>query len=1801
MFFKIKTTVYGILCFALILPLGMGFKVQGAGDKTIVGLFEAFDDATHFSVTSGAFFSDAGVSTGYDFFGISDGAGGGDFGGDPVPHVKAYTGFTGGFLTGMDLDGEGGPTEVVLEWTGVDISSLTNLKFSGDFAEYVDGTGNIDASDYIRVEVQIDGGGYQNILEFRGSGTNTLFQVDTNGDNIGDGAALGGAAKTFSAPLATAGSTLDLRLTVRVDAGDEDFGIDNLTVESDYTLPAIDTLNPADDASDVPVEVDLTIQFDEEVKKGSGDITVKKLADDSLVESIDVTSANVSVSGTTVTIDLSSDLENSTDYYVEIDSGAFQDLVGNDFCGVSGNTSWNFTTTTAIVTPIFITEIMYDPNSAEDNWEWVEVYNPGDSAVDLSGYVIDDNNTIAHSSANIGPGMLGPGASGVLYNADDLTAEEFGAAWGTVNLIPVTDWTAMGLNNSGDQVSLWDSFASYSGDHTTHVNAIDTVNYSQGGFPDPVGKSIYLTDLNADNNVSGNWAESTDGVSTPLFDGYTSLAQGGNVGTDVGSPGQAVWRLLVSEVVVAPTEGEFIEIYNPNSVAIDLSDVYLTDATYSSGGEYYFKIVTGADTGGGSYSDFLARFPDGASIDSGGYQTVALAGSDDFYAAYGVDPTYELYEDGATADGIPDMREGLAGTINDQGGLSNNGEVVILFYWDGVSDLVIDLDYFIWGDEVEAVDKSGVAIDGPDADSETSSYKDDVAVGSQDEFASGLGQAHPTGESAQRDDLNEGAEIKTGGNGAQGHDETSEDLPNTWCTYDPTPNLANMCLVGQTVIVRPSVPSGWSFYEEIATGSGDFTPGPATPPLGRGSAEMTVDASGSLLLGTLDYAGVRLDEIKDLAYSTYRSTPDGSLYAPSLQFDIDYDLGDADTSWQGSLVYEPSNDGTVLDDSWQTWNPLKGSWWASDAPGSASCPISAPCTWSEVLSNFPNAGLQVDTGFLQFKAGGPWPLGFNGNVDAFAIQVNNQLTTYDFEPDVYIHDVQGSGSATAFEGQTVNLFGVVVGDFQEGDADAARNLRGFYVQEEDSDADTDPLTSEGIFVYDGNSPAVDVNVGDLVSVTGTATEYYSETEITANSVLVISSGNPLPSAAEIDLPVAGAIQNADGSWIPDLEAYEGMLAHFPDTLSVAEMFNLDRFGEIKLAEGDRPVQFTEDHALDVAGYLAHLKEVAIHTVMMDDGLSIQDPDPIIYPDGSLDSADSLRMGDTLTGLTGVVRYSRGSGGYGDETYRVMPTVAPSFVSVNVRQAAPDSVDGRLKVSSFNVLNFFTTLGSRGANDIDEFNRQLEKLVTALSALDADVVGLMEIENNYGDGAGSAIATLVEALNERVGEGVYAYIDPGVAQVGDDEIAVAFIYKVDTVEMAPGTTVEILDDSDLPALGLGGLAPLFTGDSTSRAALAVTFLEKETREVFTVSVNHFKSKGASALDGACNPPVDPNCDQLDGQGYWNARRTDTAQALAAWLATDPTGSRDPDFLIIGDLNAYEQEDPVSQLKSDGYASLQEAFATGQAYSYVFDAQIGTLDHAMANASLASQVSGLTEWHINADEADALDYNLDFGRNAAIFDGAIPYRASDHDPVVVGLNLNAPAQKIYEEDFETPAGGEWGCSTIQQDVTPSGRGFLGQFGNQTVCLNLDNLPYHNWVTVSFDVYVIRSWNGNVVAENGATIGPDKWQLDADGQTLLLTTFANYQGHDQAYPGWHPGSSYPRFTGALEVNTLGYTDNATPMDSVYRLSFTFLHSGVDLKLDFSATGLQLLSNESWGLDNVNVQTLASLQQIFLPLLAR
>jgi uncharacterized protein len=323
-----------------------------------------------------------------------------------------------------------------------------------------------------------------------------------------------------------------------------------------------------------------------------------------------------------------------------------------------------------------------------------------------------------------------------------------------------------------------------------------------------------------------------------------------------------------------------------------------------------------------------------------------------------------------------------------------------------------------------------------------------------------------------------------------------------------------------------------------------------------------------------------------------------------------------------------------------------------------------------------------------------------------------------------------------------------------------------------------------------------------------------------------------------------------------------------------------------------------------------------------------------------------------------------------------------------------TVGGNVKVGTFNVQNYFNGDGagagfptSRGADSAAEFSRQRDKIIAAIQALNADVVGLVEMEND-GDGANSAIVDLVTGLNAAMGASTYAFVPLAntTGTAGTDEIKVAFIYKPSAV-----TTVGNAKYFNDPAFTTLGRPPL-----------AQTFRVNATGETFTPIVNHFKSKSATGATGL-------DIDQNDGQGAFNATRKTQATALLSFVGQIQTASGDSDVMILGDLNAYNEEDPIDILRAGGLTKLTTATD-----SYVFDGQTGSLDHALVSSSLLTQVTGAAKWNINANEPITLDYNDDVlttgegvaeDRNDLSLYKANPYRSSDHDPVLVGLNLQA----------------------------------------------------------------------------------------------------------------------------------------------------------------------------------------------------
>lgn len=583
-----------------------------------------------------------------------------------------------------------------------------------------------------------------------------------------------------------------------------------------------------------------------------------------------------------------------------------------------------------------------------------------------------------------------------------------------------------------------------------------------------------------------------------------------------------------------------------------------------------------------------------------------------------------------------------------------------------------------------------------------------------------------------------------------------------------------------------------------------------------------------------------------------------------------------------------------------------------------------------------------------------------------------------------IYQIQGSGTSAALTGSRTTC-GVVVGDYEG----STGTLGGFYIQDPTGDANL--ATSDGIFVSNGTANTV--SLGDRVRVAGTVSEVSSQTKITGTTITKYGTGTVSP--AMVSMPFASAT---------DAEKYEGMLVQLP-TMYVTEHYLLGRFGQVSLSSGSRLKQPTNVTTPGSAA-LALQASNNLNMIIMDDASQVQNPDPILFGRGGaqLTASNTLRGGDTSSTLVGVMTQT--TDGYNATiSYRFRPVNALNgnynFSATNPRPTAPQiSGTPNVKVAGMNLLNLFNTfkdsgtgcwldggvdpLNCRGADNQTEFDRQWPKTVQAIIKTGADVIGVNEIEND-GYGSTSTIKFLVDKLNLSAGAGTYAFINVGNrANLGTDAIAVGMLYKPSKV--TPIGTTAVLEST----------AFVNGGDSFPRNR--VTFAQAfqiTGGGKFIMNVNHLKSKGS-----ACDNP-----DAGDGQGNCNIVRTNAANTLMTWLATNPTATGVTDIILLGDLNSYAKEDPITAIKNAGYTNLIESLLGADAYSYVFDGQWGYLDHALASASLAAKVTGIGDYHINADEPGVLDYNTNFkstGQITSLY-AADEFRMSDHDTVVVGLNI------------------------------------------------------------------------------------------------------------------------------------------------------------------------------------------------------
>ncbi|MCL9663704.1 ExeM/NucH family extracellular endonuclease [Curtobacterium albidum] len=646
---------------------------------------------------------------------------------------------------------------------------------------------------------------------------------------------------------------------------------------------------------------------------------------------------------------------------------------------------------------------------------------------------------------------------------------------------------------------------------------------------------------------------------------------------------------------------------------------------------------------------------------------------------------------------------------------------------------------------------------------------------------------------------------------------------------------------------------------------------------------------------------------------------------------------------------------------------------------------------------------------------------------------------------VTIAQLQGTGTASPYVGKRVVTDGVVTAVYATG------GLNGYTVQTAGTGGAIDLAThtaSDAVFVFSA-ATAGSVAIGDAVRLTGTVAEYDGLTEL------------EVASTADVErLPAAGVVQPVPATLtLPrtdaQRESLESMLVAPQGDYTVADNYTTNQYGEIALAAGTkRLVQPTEVARPGSAEYAAVVADNAARKVVLDDGASTNFLPRVDQSQAAREIPVSwLTQGPVTVGAAAT--FSKPVVlDYRNDAWKFQPTRPitgatpaadlPASFS-DVRTAAPEDVGGDLKLAGFNVLNYFPTTGdqltgckyfvdragnpltvnsgcnARGAANADDLERQQVKIVKAINALGADVVSLEEIENSaaFGQDRDAAVATLVAALNRATGQDTWAYAkSPAKLAANEDVIRLALIYKKDRV--APTGESTILTDSDV----------------FQRQPVADAFrpVGGTAADDFLVIANHFKSKGSG---------IGENADQGDGQGASNADRVRQAQALATFSTSMQQQYGTDRVFLIGDFNAYSEEDPMVVLRDAGYTDLAPAEDSSE-YSYVFSGLSGSLDHVLASPAALAAVTGVDIWNINSTESVGLEYSRHNVNVSDLYRDDV-YRASDHDPILVGFDL-AEDETPTPGDGETPAPGTGttpapGTGVGQAPAAPSASSLTG----------------------------------------------------------------------------------------------------------------------------------------------------------------
>ena len=544
------------------------------------------------------------------------------------------------------------------------------------------------------------------------------------------------------------------------------------------------------------------------------------------------------------------------------------------------------------------------------------------------------------------------------------------------------------------------------------------------------------------------------------------------------------------------------------------------------------------------------------------------------------------------------------------------------------------------------------------------------------------------------------------------------------------------------------------------------------------------------------------------------------------------------------------------------------------------------------------------------------------------------------KPATPIASVQGAGEQSPMAGKQVTVEGILTRDARQG-----TGLQGFYLQQADNETDDNPATSEALFVYTRKNGGRE---GDRLRVRGYVKEYHGLTELVRISELLSCGRGEKPAPVEVSLPW-------DDKQPP--EALENMRIKLAGPLTVIDQYFLYRYGQVTLATSDQwiPTQ-RQRPGREIPQVIANQQKARL---ILDDGRSHTNPDKITWLGTNLPP----RAGDQTGTMTGILDYRFNA-------WRFHPD---SPVTLQRRNPRPDvparPADANLRVMAINLQNYFNGNGqgggfesSRGARTRAALRHQTDKLVAALTAPDPDVIAVMELEAD-GYGEHSSLAQLADALGE---PWQYIRTDPARSRRA---IRNGLLYRPDRAE--PRGTPRLLE-----------LAP-----QQGRPVLAQTFRPVGSEQQVRIAVAHLKSK-------SCRNATGNNPDQGDGQGCWARSRTRAAERVADWLNELPNPHNGRGTLLVGDLNSYAMEDPLTALARAGFRNL----APEHAYSFRYKGRRGTLDYALADPTLAPSVLNSLYWAINSDEAPGLAYDgPDHTRQGGL------WRSSDHDPVITDLRL------------------------------------------------------------------------------------------------------------------------------------------------------------------------------------------------------